>query len=137
MRKTVKYTIFKCKTVGDQLIKEYNDSKEDKENKIDLMITIEILEDIIRFIDDSVLNNRKYEILLPRMINYFLDNIRYSFKEIKTQYDDQIKTSKHERDVVQSVLEQTKEMFIKNKETLENEIKSYKEQFLQQRLDVN
>jgi gas vesicle protein len=100
------------------------------------LTTLEILEDIIKFVDNSVLNNRKYELLLPRMINYFLDNIRYSYKEIKSSFDDQIKTLKHEKEVVQSVLEQTKELFNKNKETLENEIKSYKEQLLQQRLDV-
>ncbi len=101
------------------------------------MTTIEILEDIIKFIDESVLNNKKYEILLPRMINYFLDNIRYGYKEVKSAFDDQIKVLKHEKDVVQSVLDQTKELFSKNKETLENDIRSFKEQLLQQRLDVN
>lgn len=119
------------------MIKEYNDSKDDKKSKIDLLTTIEILEDIIKFVDESVLNNKKYEILLPRMINYFLDNIRYGYKEIKNTFDDQIKALKHEKDVLQSVLDQTKELFSKNKETLENEIRSYKEQLLQQRLDVN
>ena len=119
------------------MIKEYNESKEDKDNKIDLLTTMEILEDILKFIEDSVLNNKKYEVLLPRMINYFLDNIRYSYQEIKTQYDDQIKNLKHEKDIVQSVLDQTKDMFNKNKENFENEIKSYKDQILQQRLDVN
>lgn len=125
------------KIVGDQLIKEYNDSKEDKSNHVDLLTTLEILEDIIKYIDDSNLNQRKYELLLPRMINFFVDSIRSSFQKFKATYDEQIKSLKHERDVLQSVLDQTKELFNKNKETLENEVRSYKEQLLQQRLDVN
>lgn len=69
-------------------------------------------------------------------MNYFLDNIRFTYKEIKTGYEDQIKALKQEITVHKNIIEQTKEMYNKTRESLENDNKTLKEQMLSQRLDV-
>lgn len=119
--------------VSTQIIKEYKDENSDN---TDCFFILDILQDVLKFVDESVANSKKHELVYPSVLEYFISVLKKSFKETKSSTDTEISILKHEKNVLQGIIDKTKEMMDKGREEYENQIKEIKDEQLNQRLDV-
>lgn len=121
-----------CKTITDQIIKEYQSNIETH----DVFTCLELVDDVFKFIDESVPNQRKYELIFPETLEFFIKYLRKGFKENKNKNDGEISKLLHEKNVLQGIIDKTKDMFDKSRDEYDSQIRDLKDQLLQQRLDV-
>lgn len=120
-----------CYGIYNDLVKEYNEN-----NNIDILTILEVFSEIHKFIDDSVTNAKKYEVIYPLINKFFIDNIKKSFLEDKQKQEIQVNLLKSEKESLQSLLQQTKKLMDSNRSEFEREIKKIKDDSQQARLDL-
>lgn len=122
----------KCRTITEQIIKEYSENNDSN----DVFICLELIDDVFKFIDESVPNVRKYELIYPQTLEFFLKFLKKGFKDMKSKSESEITTLKHEKGVLQGIIDKTKDILNTTRDEYENQIKDLKEQLLNSRLDV-
>jgi hypothetical protein len=120
------------KSISEQIIKEY------KNNNLsgDVYACLDLVEDVFKFIDESVPNVRKYDIIYPEIVDFFVKFMKKGYKDNKSKFENEINTLKHEKNVLQGIIDKTKDILDKTRDEHEEQIKELKEQILASRLEV-
>ena len=99
---------------------------------------LDLIEDVLKVIDDSKeTNERRHEIIYPRIVEFFVSNLKKEVKANKIKYEGEINQLQHEKNVLQGVIDKTKEMLDKTRDNYEKQIRDLKDENLDMRLDVN
>jgi hypothetical protein len=122
-----------CKAITDQIIKEYSENNDTG----DVFTCLELVEDVFKFIDESVPNVKKYEHIYPEILEFFIKILKKGFREDKSKYESEITNLKHEKNVLQGIIDKTKEILDRSREDYESQIRELKDQMLNMRLDVS
>ena len=125
-------SINQCNDLSKKLIEEYKKNPELNE----VFGCLDTIEDIFKFIDDSEINEKKYEIIFPQIMQFFVNLIKKSVKDNKTKNEEEISNLKHEKSVLEGLVEQTKKMLKESNEKYEKQISDLKEENLENRLDL-
>jgi hypothetical protein len=125
-------SINQCNDLSKKLIEEYKKNPELNE----VFGCLDTIEDIFKFIDDSEINEKKYEIIFPQIMQFFVNLIKKSVKDNKTKNEEEISNLKHEKSVLEGLVEQTKKMLKETNEKYEKQISDLKEENLENRLDL-
>jgi hypothetical protein len=123
-----------CKHISEGLIQEYKSNN--KEIIDDAFSCLEMFEEVVKFIEEQVPNEMRYEHIFPQVYAFFTSQIKICLKENKAKTDTQIAQLKHENSVLQSAVEKNKEIIERTKEDYEMEINAIKENNQQMRLDL-
>jgi hypothetical protein len=123
----------KCTKITQEILKEYKSNNQDE----DVYTSLDLIEDVFKFVDESVDNSRKYELIYPKVLEFFVGSLKKGFRENKLKYENEIKFIQHESNLLQNVAEKTKEKLETEREENEAIIKKLKEEILSMRLDVN
>ena len=121
-----------CRSITEQIMKEYSDNNDTN----DVFICLELVEDVFKFIDESVPNTRKYELIYPQTLEFFIKFLKKGFKELKSKHENETTTLKHEKTVLQGIIDKTKSMLDSTREENENQVRDLKDQILNMRIDV-
>lgn len=125
-------SIKQCKAITEQIIKEYSENND----TTDVFTCLELVEDVFKFIDDSVPNVKKYEQIYPEILEFFVKILKTGFRESKNKYESEVSELKHEKTVIQGIIDKTKDIMVRTKEEYEDQIRELKDQLLTSRLDV-
>lgn len=120
-----------CSTASDNIIKEFS---ENNDESIDVLTILEVLGEVQQFIEESVSNNKKYEVIYPRVLGFFSDQIKKTYTEYRSKVELEINGLKAEKDSLQNIVSQTKKLIEFNREQYEKEINKSKEEMQQMRL---
>ena len=121
-----------CNDIASKLIEEYKGNKELN----GIFTCLDTVEEVLKFIDDAQVNEKKYEVMYPKIINYFTTFLKKEVMEQKAKNDEEKNSLKHEKTVLQGLVDKTKSMLETTRETYEKQIKELKEENLENRIDV-
>ena len=109
-----------CENIYTQLIEEYNKSPELNE----IFACLDTVGEVLNFIDKSDTNEKRYEIMFPKIVNFFLEKIKKEFKEKKIKDEQKLNELQQELIYNQELLEKNMENVIKteNEEELVKKI---------------
>ena len=96
-----------------------------------------MIEDVFKLIDDSVTSDKKYELIYPVLLNFFIDLFKKGFKIIKSNYENQISNLTQDKTLLQSMLDKTKDTLEKTQEDYEIQVRELKDNKMNLRLEVN
>ncbi len=96
-----------------------------------------MIEDVFKLIDDSVTSDKKYELIYPILLNFFIDLFKKGFKIMKSNYEDQICILNQDKNVLQTMLDKTKDTLEKTQEEYETQVRELKDNQMNLRLEVN
>lgn len=122
-----------CQELATQLIQEYKNNPELNE----IFACLDTIEDVLKFIDEANVNERKYEIMYPQIIQYFVEFLKKGVQETKVKSEEEKFRLKSENTVLQGIVDKTKEMLEKNREDYDKQISELKEENLENRIDVS
>lgn len=122
-----------CEQLCDKIIKTFNETKSNE----DVFSILDSFEDIINYINSSIKNDKKHELITPKMIETVTLKLKKGFKSEKMKLESDIGILKHEKTVLQSQLDKTKDNYEKLKIENEGIINDLKEQILNLKLEVN
>lgn len=122
-----------CQELATQLIQEYKNNPELNE----IFACLDTIEDVLKFIDEANVSERKYEIMYPQIIQYFVDFLKKGVKDTKVKSEEEKSKLKHENIVLQGIVDKTKEMLEATRENYDKQISELKEENLENRIDVS
>ena len=121
-----------CETLYTKLIEEYKKSPELNE----IFACLNAIEEILKFIEQSDTNEKKYEVMYPKIISFFIDFLKKEFTENKNKNEQKIKELENEVVFSQELLEKHKKILDETRENYEKQIKEIKEENLENRIDL-
>ena len=121
-----------CETLYTKLIEEYKKSPELNE----IFACLNAIEEILKFIEQSETNEKKYEVMYPKIISFFIDFLKKEFTENKNKNEQKIKELENEVVFSQELLEKHKKILDETRENYEKQIKEIKEENLENRIDL-
>ena len=121
-----------CNDLSSKLIEEYKKNKELNE----LFTCLDTIEGVLKFIDDSQVNDIKYEVMYPKIINYFTTFLKKEIMEQKSKNEEEKNNLKHDKEVLQGIVDKTQAMLDTTRENYEKQIKELKEENLENRIDL-
>ena len=121
-----------CENIYTQLIEEYKKSPELNE----ISACLDTITEVLNFIDKSNTNEKKYEIMYPKIVNFFIDFIKKEYKEVKINSEQKINELQQELIYNQELLEKNKKMLEETRNNHEIEMKEIKEEALENRIDL-
>ncbi len=121
-----------CEQLCEKIIKTFNETKSNE----DVFSILDSFEDIINYINTSIKNDKKHEFITPKMIETVTLKLKKGFKSEKMKLESDIGILKHEKTVLQSQLDKTKDNYDKLKSENEGIIDDLKEQILNLKLEV-
>ena len=121
-----------CETLYTKLIEEYKKSPELNE----IFACLNAIEEILKFIEQSDTNEKKYEVMYPKIISFFIDFLKKEFTENKNKNEQKIKELENELVFSQELLEKHKKILDETRENYEKQIKEIKEENLENRIDL-
>lgn len=121
-----------CNDLSSKLIEEYKKNKELNE----LFTCLDTIEGVLKFIDDSQVNDIKYEVMYPKIINYFTTFLKKEIMEQKSKNEEEKNNLKHDKEVLQGIVDKTRAMLDTTRENYEKQIKELKEENLENRIDL-
>ena len=125
-------SISQCTDLSKKLIEEYKKNPELNE----IFSCLDTIEDIFKFVAESEINEKKYEVMYPQIIQFFVELLKKAVKENKSKNEELISNLKHEKNVLEGLVEQTKKMLKDTNEKYEKQINDLKEENLENRLDL-
>jgi GTPase SAR1 family protein len=117
-------TVKTCQNIAEQIINEYKESNDTG----DVFVALDLIEDVFKLIDESVSNVKKYELIYPVLLNFFIDLFKKGFKNIKSKHENDINKLTQERNIMQGLLDQAKETLKQTREEYECQVSELKEQ---------
>ena len=120
-----------CESLYTKLIEEYQKSPELNE----IFACLNTIEEILKFIEQSDTNEKKYEIMYPKIVSFFIDFLKKEFKENKNKNEQKIKELENEIIFSKELLEKHKKILDETRENYEKQIKEIKEEYLENRID--
>jgi hypothetical protein len=121
-----------CESLADKIINTFNETKKDE----DVFSILDSFEDVINYINSSIKNCKKHEIITPKMIEIVTFKLKKGFKAEKIKIDSEIGILKHEKTILNSQYDKLKDNHEKMKEENEEYIQELKEQIMNLKLDV-
>jgi hypothetical protein len=121
-----------CENIYTQLIEEYKKSPELNE----ISACLDTITEVLNFIDKSNTNEKKYEIMYPKIVNFFIDFIKKEYKEVKINSEQKINELQQELIYNQELLEKNKKILEETRNNHEIEMKEIKEEALENRIDL-
>ena len=121
-----------CENIYNQLIEEYNKSTELNE----IFACLDTVGEVLNFIDKSDTNEKRYEIMFPKIVNFFLEKIKKEFKDKKIKDEQKLNELQQELIYNQELLEKNKKILEETRNNYENQIKEIKEENLENRIDL-
>ena len=121
-----------CENIFSQLIEEYNKSPELNE----IFACLDTVGEVLNFIDKSDTNEKKYEIMYPKIVNFFLEKIKKEFKDKKIKDEQKLNELQQELIYNQELLEKNKKILEETRNNYEIQIKEMKEENLENRIDL-
>lgn len=121
-----------CEDLAQKLIDEYQRNPELNE----VFTCLDTIDDVLKFVDDSETNEKKYEIMYPKIINYFVSFLKKNVKDAKTKQEEQLVTLIHEKEVLQGVADKQKKLLESTREAYEKQIKELKDEHFESRIDL-
>ena len=121
-----------CENIYSQLIEEYKKSPELNE----IFACLDTVSEVLNFIDKSDTNEKKYEIMYPKITNFFLEKIKKEFKEKKIKDEQKINELQQELIYNQELLEKNQKILEETRNNYEIQIKEMKEENLENRIDL-
>ena len=123
---------FQCENILTKLIEEYKKSPELNE----IFACLDTISEVLNFIDKSDTNEKKYEVMYPKIINFFIELIKKEFKETKMKNEQKLNELQQELIYNQELLEKNKKILEEMRNNYENQIKEIKEENLENRIDL-
>lgn len=121
-----------CESLGEKIIKTFNETKKEE----DVFSILDSFEDIINYINSSIKNDKKHELITPKMVELVTLKLKKGFKAEQMKLVSEIGILKHEKTVMQAQLDKVKDNYDKLKSDNESLIAELKEQILNLKLDV-
>ena len=121
-----------CENIFSQLIEEYNKSPELNE----IFACLDTVGEVLNFIDKSDTNEKRYEIMYPKIVNFFLEKIKKEFKDKKIKDEQKLNELQQELIYNQELLEKNKKILEETRNNYEIQIKEIKEENLENRIDL-
>ena len=121
-----------CENIYTQLIEEYKKSPELNE----IFACLDTISEVLNFIDKSDTNEKKYEIMYPKIVNFFVDLLKKEFKETKMKNEQKLNELQQELIYSQELLEKNKKILEETRNNYESQIKEIKEENLENRIDL-
>ena len=121
-----------CENIYSQLIEEYKKSPELNE----IFACLDTVSEVLNFIDKSDTNEKKYEIMYPKITNFFLEKIKKEYKEKKIKDEQKINELQQELIYNQELLEKNQKILEETRNNYEIQIKEMKEENLENRIDL-
>lgn len=133
MKKWYELSSNKCENIYLQIIKDFNDNKEDE---VDFLLLLEVFNEIQTHLDESVTNECKYQVILPKIFSFFINVLKKDYIEEKSRWEFEINSLKAENSSMKSVLTQTKLLLESNKAEFEKNLQLAKEETQSIRLSL-
>ena len=121
-----------CENIYTQLIEEYKKSPELNE----ISACLDTITEVLNFIDKSNTNEKKYEIMYPKIVKFFIEFIKKEYKESKINSEQKINELQQELIYNQELLEKNKKILEETRNNHEIEMKEIKEEALECRIDL-
>ena len=121
-----------CENIYTQLIEEYKKSPELNE----IAACLDTITEVLSFIDKSNTNEKKYEIMYPKIVKFFIEFIKKEYKESKINSEQKINELQQELIYNQELLEKNKKILEETRNNHEIEMKEIKEEALECRIDL-
>jgi hypothetical protein len=122
-----------CEAISTNMIKEYKQNNEDD----DIIAALDLVEDVFKVVEETVTSEKKYPIIYPKLIDFFIGIFKKGFNVYKTKTDFTIKQLSQETDHLHGLLEKQKDNFERIKDDYESQIKELKDGHINLRLEVN
>lgn len=122
-----------CNTIYDNITREFS---ENNDENVDVLTLLDVMGEVQLFLEDSVSNSLKYEVIYPKVMTYFTEQLKKTYTDQKNKYEIEINGLKAEKDSLQNIIQQTKKQMEKNKDDYENEINKTKEEMQNLRLNL-
>lgn len=87
-----------------------------------------MIEDVFKLIDESVSNVKKFELIYPTLLNFFIDIFKRGFKSIKSKHESDVSKLNQEKNIIQDLLDRNKDMLKQTRDEYEGQISELKEQ---------
>lgn len=121
-----------CNKLTKEIINEYKKKPELNE----VYSCVDYIDEVLKFIDETPINDKKYEVMYPKVLQYFIEFLKSGLKESKTKNEMEKNNLKNEISILKNVNEKTKEIIDLNKETYEKHVKELKDEHLETRINV-
>ena len=121
-----------CENLYIKLIEEYKKSPELNE----IFACLNTIEEVLQFIKQCDTNEKKYEVMYPKIISFFMDFLKKEFNENKNKNEQKIKDLQQEIIFSQELLEKHKKILDETRDAYEKQIKEIKEENLENRIDL-
>ena len=121
-----------CEDLYIKLIEEYKKSPELNE----IFACLNTIDEVLKFIEQSDTNEKKYEVMYPKIISFFIEFLKKEFNENKNKNEQKIKELQQELIFSQELLEKHKKIIDETRDTYERQIKEIKEDNLENRIDL-
>ena len=121
-----------CENIYSQLIEEYKKSPELNE----IFACLDTISEVLNFIEKSDTNEKKYEVMYPKIVSFFIEFLKKEFKETKLKNEQKINELQQELLYTQELLEKNQKILEETRNNYENQIKEIKEENLENRIDL-
>ena len=122
-----------CGDLANQLINEYKNKPELN----GVFACLDTVEDILKFVDDyKEISETKYEVMYPKIISFFINYLKKGVRDDKTRNEEEKSKLQHEKNLLQGLIDKTKQMMESNREQYEKQIKDLKDEQLENRIDL-
>jgi len=121
-----------CENIYIKLIEEYKKSPELNE----IFACLNTITEVLNFIDKSDTNEKKYEIMYPKIISFFIEFLKKEFKDNKMKNEQKMNELQQELIYNQDLLEKNKKIIEETRNNYEIQLKEIKEENLENRIDL-
>ncbi len=121
-----------CEDLYLKLIEEYKKSPELNE----IFACLNTIDEVLKFIEQCDTNEKKYEVMYPKIISFFIDFLKKEFTENKNKNEQKVKELQQEIIFSQELLEKHKKIIDETRDTYEKQLKEIKEENLENRIDL-
>ena len=121
-----------CEDIYVKLIEVYKNNPELNE----IFACLNTIDEVLKFIEQCDTNEKKYEVMYPKIISFFVDFLKKEFNENKKKNEQKINELQQEVIFSQELLEKHKKILNETREEYEKQIKEIKEENLENRIDL-
>jgi DNA repair exonuclease SbcCD ATPase subunit len=132
IRKWKEVNINTTSQLGEELINEYKNN----DKPIDTLSLMELFREIYKFIDDSIRNSMKYEVIYPKITSFFIDHLKNQYNKERQKYNEERQKLISEKESLENLLTQHKKMNETLKNERDKEIERLKQDCQNVRLDL-
>ena len=121
-----------CEDLVIKLIDEYKKNPELNE----VFICLDTIDEVFKFVEESNTNEKKYEVMYPKILNYFINLLKKGVKEQKNENENIINKLKNENSLLKELVEKQKNILENTRENYEKQIKELREENYENRIDL-